>query len=140
MSILLASAGISQCMKFHSIKDDEIPSEIGPDKDFFVGSNVHVTLQIPNGETFRVKDIVVLGKLTVKSTDMENTAAKSSLVAHSLFVPGHLKTTNIKLSCKSLYQPENVLKFKEELQGLIIDWFKIQRECAEKIGLRSILV
>lgn len=127
-------------MKFYSIEDDDVPSEINPEKDFFIGANKHITLTIHNGETIRVRDIVVVGKLTIKSTNMENTAVKGSLVANDLFAPGSLQASNINLNCRNFYQPKNTKKFKEELLDLIIDWFRCQREHAERMQLRSILV
>lgn len=136
---MLVSAGITRCMNFYSIKDDQTPSEIGPDKDFFVGSNVHITLTIPNGQTIQVRDVVVLGKLSIKSTNMNNSSDKALLIANDIFAPGNLEMKYVNLNFRNMYQPKNVQLFKQELQDIIIDWFRFQRESTEKIGLKSVL-
>jgi hypothetical protein len=137
---MLVSAGITQCMNFYSIKDDQKPSEVGAGEDFFVGPNVDITLTIPNGQTIQVRDIVVLGKLSIKSTNLDHSSAKGSLVAHDIFAPGNLEMNYVNVECRNMYQPKNVQQFRQELQDKIIDWFKFQKESAEKIGLKSILI
>jgi hypothetical protein len=127
-------------MNFYSIKDDQTPSEVGADKDFFVGPNMHIVLTIPNGQTIQVRDVVVLGKLTIKSSNMENLSAKGSLIAHDIFAPGNLEMSYVNVKCRNMYQPKNVQQFKQELQDIIMDWFEFQRETVEKIGLKSVLI
>jgi hypothetical protein len=104
---LAVSGGITQCMKFYSI-NEQTPSELGPEKNLFVGSNVHITLTIPKGETIQVRDIVVLGKLSLKSTPMENSSAKGSLVADHIFVQGCLELNDVSVKCESLHQYKKV--------------------------------
>lgn len=137
---MLVKAGITQCMNFDSIHDDQIPNEVESDKDFFVGPNVHATLIIPNGQTIQVRDIVVLGKLSIKSTNMENSSEKGSLVAHDIFTPGNLEMSYVNVKCRNMCQSKNVKQFKQELQDLLIEWFQFQRESVQKIGLKSILI
>jgi hypothetical protein len=138
MSSHLAAAGITACMKFYLIDPNEFPNEIGPEKDFFVGENQCVTLTIPNGETVRVRNIVVWGKLILRSSDVENIALKGSLIARDVFFPGCVNTNNICLNCRNLYQPNEVSEFKEELLELIEEWFDAQQECRKSMGIKPI--
>ena len=136
---MLASAGITQCMNFYSLNDDQTPLRGGADQDFFVGRNKHVTLTIPNGQTIQVRDVVVLGRLSINSDNTNPSCAKGSLVAQDIFSSHNLQTNYVNLQCRNFYQNNNVHEFNQELEDIIIDWFKFQRESVEKIGLKSVL-
>lgn len=134
----LASVGITQSIKFYAIKDDQIPDGPGADKDLFVGLNSNFTLRINNGQTMQFRDVVVLGNLTISSADVSS-SIRGSLVARNVFAPGNLTVDHAEVKCGYFYQPKNVREFKKELEETILDWFQFQKECSQKMGLKSIL-
>jgi hypothetical protein len=133
------NVGISQCLSFYTIQNDCQPTEIAADKDLFVGANVQATLTIPNGKTFHARDIVILGTLTIQSYIVDKSLGKGSLVARNFFTTGRIDMSYVDVKSKN----RSVLsrkKFEQELQDKIIDWFIYQKECVDKIGLKSILI
>jgi hypothetical protein len=97
---MLINAGMNQGMNSYSIQADQMPIEIAADKDLFIGPNVHITLIIPNGQTIQVRDILVLGKLSIQSSNMEDASIASSLVARNIFIPGNgnVSLSNVNLT------------------------------------------
>ncbi len=135
----LTNVSITQCINFYLIKENQKTTPMRTDEDFYVGSNIKASLDITNGKTIQFRDIVILGKFIVKSTNMENSLEKGSLVARNVFLLGDFSLNNVNAEFKNIYQTR-ADDFKQELQDIIIDWFKFQRESSEKIGLRSLLI
>lgn len=135
---ILERAGIDQCVKFYLIKNDEVP-KIGPDTDFFVAPQKHVTLTIPNGTTLTTRDVVVLGSLTIQSSDMTNTAIKGVFTARDVFISGLCAVRNIQYTARNQYITRGGQAFRKEIQDLFIEWLDIQAEYSQKSGLKSVL-
>ncbi|HAB99558.1 MAG TPA: hypothetical protein DCE71_07045 [Parachlamydiales bacterium] len=119
--------------------DDQLSLELGEDKDIFVGKNRCALIKIPNGETVKVRDVVVLGEISIQSMDVENTAVKGRLIARNVILPGHSFLKNVALESLRFYQPASCREFKSELQEVLMDWISIQRESADKMNLISML-
>jgi hypothetical protein len=136
---LLEACRPSRWIDFLTI-DDNDPQQVIAGQDLFIGLNQHITLTIPNGATINFRDILVIGKLTIQSSDINDTVNKGKIIANDIFAPGDVSSINIHLKCRNYYQPKNRLEFRRELGELIIDWLAYQREITNKIGLKSILI
>ncbi len=139
MSSSLTNMGVVQCFRCFSMPDDQLSLELGEGKDIFVGKNRRAFINIPNGQTLRARDVVVLGEISIQSTDLENTAVKGRLIARNIILPGHSSFKNVVLESACFYQPANSREFKNELQEFLMDWISFQRESADKMGLVSAL-
>jgi hypothetical protein len=138
MSILSTRAP-SRWADFLSIPDDATFTGTGEDTDLFVGKNQSVILTLSNDATRRFRDVVVLGELTIQSSDPTNTAIKPRIIARDVFKPGALSLNNVSVHFRN-YSSTNTEVFHRELQQCFLDWLSIQRESAQELGLRSILV
>lgn len=138
MSSILAQCAPSRWVEFLSIPDDAAPTHMGEDVDLFIGKNKKVTLTITNGEEMRFRDIVVLGELILLSSDPEKPENKAKVIARDVFDIGNFER-KLPIECRNyLKNPRST--FDTELQELFTEWLHIQREAAEQIGLKSILV
>ncbi len=139
MSTKFIEMGIAQCFRCYSMPDDQLSLEIGEGKDIFVGINASGSIEIPNGETIRVRDVIVLGHLSITSTDLENVAVKGRLIARHIINCGRASFENVAIKSKSVTNLRNCQQFKEELREILMDWIVMQRESADKMGLVSVL-
>jgi hypothetical protein len=81
----------------------------------------------------------VLGKLRIKSENLENTSVKGSLIARDLFTPGTFAANNIRTKARYWVTHSNAEEFNKELQDLILDWILFQKDSAKNIGRKSVL-
>jgi hypothetical protein len=130
---------ISRCVDFLNIADNAIPTTSGEDKDIFVGENQKVTITLANGTISKCRDVVVLGELTIQSSNPENTAVKPILVARDFFIPAKFSIKNVGVCSRHFVQPKNNDEFRKNLQECLLDWLDFQRESVKKVGLKSIL-
>ncbi|MCI0381905.1 MAG: hypothetical protein L0207_02495 [Chlamydiae bacterium] len=126
----------SRIIDFLTISDDSVPNLNNP--DLFVGKNKEVTITLNNGSTSQTRDIVVLGKLKIQSSD-EDQLLKPKLIFQNCIVAGKLHCYNIEFNGEDIVVFESNEEFRKKLFQLFIEWTELQRESVEKIGLTSIL-
>jgi hypothetical protein len=87
-------------------------------KDLLVGQEKSLTLSVPNEESLRFKNIVILGELIISSSDPENTIQKATIYCENFFISGRLnaKNVNIKVS-ELLFQGKDHSMLKGWFQG-----------------------
>lgn len=137
MSIHLAGIGISECLTFYNIADNQTSFEIGPDKDLIVGKTATLKLQVGSSGTLRFRNVVVLGNLKVYPTGNN---IKLKIIAKNAFIPKTTVLVGVDLKSKNFYRPANVEEFNQELREKIWDWNDFQKQTIERIGLKSILI
>lgn len=112
MNPFLIHSGLDQCFKFASISDDDLMLEIASNKDLIIGKNYKASLEILNGQTAKVRDIVVLGSLTIQSKNKGPDVEKGHLLARNIFTAESLTLTNNEkrtFTKTSLYSVERSL-------------------------------
>ncbi len=137
---ILTECGPSRWTDFLTIPDDAMPTHSGEDFDLFVGRSQIARITIKNGTEVTFRDVVVLGKLIIESSDPENTAIKPKLITRDFFSAGDLSINNISLTGRNFYTAKNIDTFTGELQELLMGWLAVQREAVTRIGLKSILM
>jgi len=130
----------SRWTDFLSIPDNAVPTRSGGNADLFVGKNIKMTLTLTNDKEIRFRDVVILGILTIQSSNPEDEVNKPKLNVRDIFIPGKLLMDNISLKGRSQTLCTNIDTFRNNLQELILEWLDIQKENATRIGLRSILI
>ncbi|HSX03569.1 MAG TPA: hypothetical protein VLG76_02445 [Rhabdochlamydiaceae bacterium] len=135
----LKNCAPSRWVDFSNIKNDQMPSGYVENEDLFVGKDAECTLTLTNGTTYKVKDLVVLGKLTIKSSNPADHLNQPMIIFRNMFIAGNCSFYN------TISEAENCLQctrraFFEELDRLFLEWSDIQRETTKQMGLRSILV
>lgn len=136
---LLVKCDPSRWANFINIADDATFKGSGPEADLFVGRDQSVTLTIDNGTSVQFKDVVVLGKLLIKSSDLENTAVKAKVVVNDLFCVGNMRVNNVELKSIKFFVG-NFSEFRSEVRELFLWWRDVQKESAEQAGLKAILL
>lgn len=110
----------ARCLELLNIGTDD-PQQIhtGLTQDLFIGQNKSITLTINNGTTVQFRDIVVLGRLIVKASDMTDTANKGRLIARDIITAGNTQLENIFVEASEMIVMKNEADFKDKLQHLI---------------------
>lgn len=140
---LLVDCGPSRWIDFLNIKDDQVPTAIGEEHDFFVGKNKSITWTLKNGTTTKIRDMVLYGDLIVQSSNPEDHESQPKLICRDCMVQGKLTIQNIEFTNKNQIIFGNVNGpegFRNKLLFMLIEWFEFQRESVRKSGLKSILV
>ena len=135
---MLIKSDPSRWNVFFNIPDEQALTIPGEDKDLFVGANRWVCLTVDNGTVIQFRDIVVLGKLLIRSSDPENETTKPSIIARDVFFVGGSSLNHINMTCRWLVMCSKG-EFYESLHELIFERINIQIESVRKIGLKSIL-
>ena len=137
---LLDQCSFSRLVDFLNIPNDASPTDLSEDQDLFVGIGKQVTITFPNGITAKFRDLVILGTLTLQSSDPSNLALKPSIIARDIFAPGKFNLDNLKLQCRNQWIPKNIAHFHSKLEESLLERISVQKESVNKIGLRSILL
>jgi hypothetical protein len=136
---LLVECSSSRWVDFLSIPDDAATTVPGEDNDLFVGRNISVTMTLINGTVTKFRDIVVLGELTIQSSNPGNTAVQPSVIARDVIVASKFQIDSVGLQSNNISILKDTTQFRNDLQRLFLEWVDFQRESVRAIGLRSIL-
>lgn len=123
-----------------SIPDDAAPADSGPDKDLIIGKNRKLEGKFRNGSINHYRDLLIFGELSITPVPNVDEKNRPKFVFRNLFIAGgSLEGSGLHFEGKKGW----MLSFKEfqaKIHDAVIDRFRMQREDADKIGLRSILV
>jgi hypothetical protein len=103
MTAACANFSTERLLAFSSIKNDYV-SEYKEGRDLFIGKNSSVTVTLKNGSTTRFADIVVLGKLIIKSSNPADLQNKPKFICRDMVVAGELSVTNIHLHHRNAWE------------------------------------
>ena len=96
----LAFCAPSRFVDFLNIADNASPTDLDENQDLFIGKNKSVTLTLQNGTVTKVRDVVILGELIIKSSNPEDTTVKPSIIARDIFAPSRFDIDNINLKAR----------------------------------------
>ena len=140
---LLTRCHPSRWNDFLAISNTAAPTtfeNLNENSDLFVGKDMAVTIMLKNTDTLRVRDIVVLGILKIRSTNRKNPAVPQ-IFARDIFIPGVISMDHAGINFRTLDQPKNVAHFRKTLETLLLlEELDFQKESATKMGLRTFLV
>ncbi len=134
-SSLPAFMTASLCVEILSIQMDQ-EANLTKDRDLFIAPTKEITLTLNNGSLTRIRDVVVLGKLTIQSATRNG--KKAHLMARNLIVGGSCSLNTINLVNKNTYEAGESAEFQENLRNRVIEWLEYQREITNQMGLRSV--
>lgn len=121
-----------------TISADHCSNQLDNNQDFFVGTNVKLSLTLMNGTESRINDLVVLGKLHIAAKDPNDLENRPVLKANNIIVVGELLLDHVCSESTFMHIAKNRTEFIKEIQKNFLEWLSFQKESAEKMGLRSI--
>ncbi len=131
MSNLIRSLGLSECVNLYMIPCDQEPEMPWFNQDFIVGRSIRATLDI--GSAVRVRDLIVLGDLTVRPTNLNRASQRSTLIARNVFVAGTLVCSHVDLAYDSRYNTSSPIAFRREVAERLIELTNIKTLFEERI-------
>jgi hypothetical protein len=128
---------ISRVVDLMMISPNSVAPGVGADKDFFAGENITATITIQNGETRKIRDIVVFGQLNVESSNNHEVQAVINC-RNVIIIGGQLNLSNIDFNCRRRLLCSQK-QFDQAIQDQFFEWMRFRKESVEDIGFKSIL-
>lgn len=108
--------------------------------DFIVAENHHVHLDLTTANFVRVRDTIVLGYLAIRSPSPIGLSQKPTLQCRALIISGKVDLENVKVKCACELRFSSSKELRKVALQTFSEWMDLQREDAQRRGLRSLLV